>query len=361
MKAVFVSHHAGFVGGGELSLLQLLAELQQRQKMQIALAVPDEGWCMQQARAAGVATAILPMPPIGEPASLSALQDWLHHFQQHRCDVLHANTSRAAFYAGVTGRRLGIPVVFHCRIVERDRRLDWLIARLATRIVANSHATARRFLPRFAAKVETIHNGIALPEETAHRPHPALGEVPLLLCVARISRWKRHDLVLEAFAQLAAQMPELHLAMLGGPDPHDPAWMTELQQRSAAMACAARIHWPGQRDDMAAWYRAADALVLASREEPFGRVIIEAMAYGVPVTAANAGGPAEIIDNGVSGVLVDDDAPTAWADALQSLLVPGAFRDGVIEQGRQRAAEFSLARHADRMQALLLQLAEEGR
>lgn len=344
MRLVFASHHADQVGGGELSLLQLMQALNDRGVV-LSLAVPLEGWCSHQVRAAGMMTTLLPMPAIGGWASLEALAIWIRHFRWNRCDVLHANTSRAAFYAGLTGRWLGIPVVFHCRIAEADRRLDWLIARLATRIIANSQTTARRFLPHFSGKLETIYNGIVLPEEVEHRPHPEIGAVPLLLCVARVSRWKRHDLVLDAFALLAETMPDVHLAMLGGEDPCDRSWMEALKQRSMAMACSERIHWLGQRSDMADWYRAADALVLASREEPFGRVIVEAMASGVPVVAAHAGGPAEIIEQGVSGMLVDTDTPAAWADALRQVLTHDSFREQLIDQGYRRAADFSLDRH----------------
>jgi glycosyltransferase involved in cell wall biosynthesis len=361
MKTVFVSHHADFVGGGELSLLQLVQALHDR-GVELSLVVPREGWCSRQARASGVATAFLPMPGIGSWASLKALAAWHRYFRQQRCDVLHANTSRAAFYAGLTGRRLGIPVVFHCRIAEKDRRLDWLLARLATRIVANSQATAQRFLPRFADKVETIYNGIPLSNADGTKGRPAeIGGGRMVLCVARVSRWKRHDLVLEAFALLAETEPDVQLVMLGGSDPSDPNWMEELKRRSAAMPCGERIHWLGQRDDMAAWYGAADALILASRREPFGRVVVEAMASGVPVVAANAGGPAEIIEQGVSGVLVDADMPAAWADALRRVLTHDSFRERLIDQGGRRAADFSLDRHVEAMQGLFAGLLEEGR
>lgn len=358
MRVVSVSHHADFIGGGELSLLQFLQSLH-RKGEDVSLIVPAAGECQQQAQAEGIPTACLPMPALTGPGSIAALGSWLKHFRRHRCDVLHANTSRAAFYAGMVGRRLGIPVVFHCRVAERDRRLDWLIARMATVIVANSHASARRFLPRFSSKVEVIYNGVDMPERStsSHHIDAAIGEGPLLLCVARLSRWKRHDLVLEAFALLAEKMPELQLAMLGGSDPHDPEWSEILQQRSASLSCADRIHWLGQRKDIAAWYGAADVLILASREEPFGRVVVEAMAAGVPVVAANAGGPAEIIEQGLSGVLVDEDTPSGWAAAVDSLLSDDDFRAHVIQNGRRRAEEFSLDRHVASMASLFSRLA----
>ena len=343
MRIVFVSLFDDFVGGGEHSLLELMAHLSPPWRP--LLVVPAGGPLAEAAKAHGIEVVRLPMPKLGL-ASLPALWRWLAWLRTERPDLLHANNSRAAVYAGIAGRLLGIPMLFHCRIIERDRRLDWLIARLARRIVANSHATARRFAPHFAGKVETIYNGITMPPKAAAvaRP-PGIGNERIVLCVARVSRWKRHDLVLEAFARLTETVPGLHLVMLGGADPSDPAWMVALKRRSVAMACGERIHWLGQRDDVSGWYRIADALVLASRQEPFGRVVVEAMASGVPIVAANAGGPAEIIAHGVSGVLVDTDTPAAWADALRSVLTHDSFREGLIDQGRRRAADFSLDRH----------------
>lgn len=357
MRVASISLFSDFVGGGEHSLLDLVRHL--RPPCQPLLITPAPGPLASQASAFGIGQVHLPMPPLGL-ASLSALWRWLVWLQAERPALLHANNSRAAIYAGLAGRLCGIPMIFHCRVAERDPRLDWLIGRLATRIVANSHATARRFAPGFADKVETIHNGIELPDSMPeHRPHSELVVPRLLLCAARVSRWKRHDLVLDVFALLAESMPDLHLAMVGGADPHEPDWMEELERRSQAMACGERIHWLGQRDDMDAWYAAADALVLASREEPFGRVVVEAMSCGVPVVAANAGGPAEIIEQGQSGWLVDDDTAEGWAAALQSVLEHGSFRDTLIEGGFTRADEFSLARHVGRMQLLFARIARD--
>lgn len=359
MKIACTSQFSDFIGGGEHSLIDLASHLQP--PWQPILVTPAVGALSSKALASDIEVAYLPMPRLGI-ASLPALWRWLGWCRAERPALLYANNSRAAVYAGIAGRLLGIPMVFHCRIAERDRRLDWLIARLAARVVANSHTTARRFAPRFSDKVETIYNGIGMPSETTtpSKPQglPAMGDGRMVLCVARVSRWKRHDMVLEAFARLAEADPSLHLAMVGGSDPYDPAWMQELEARSAAMPCSRRIHWLGHRENLSDCYQAADALILASREEPFGRVVVEAMANGVPVVAANAGGPAEIIESGVSGVLVDVDTPEGWAEGLRSVLADGGFREGIIEHGRRRAAKFSLDRHVNRMQSLFALLME---
>lgn len=359
MKRAFVTHHAEFIGGGEHSLLDLLRQLSPEETL---LATPSAGALTAEAEAAGIRTLQLPMPPVGW-RSLGAIHAWRRWLRQEQPDLIHANSSRAALYAGLACLGMDIPLVFHCRVAERDRWLDWLIVRLASRIVANSRATARRFRPRFAGKIETIYNGIELPAAIETLPgRPA--EVPdgrIVLCVARLSRWKRHDLLLAAFELLAAEIPELQLVLLGGNDPFDPGWQQVLRARAAAMSCGNRIHWLGQRGDMANWYAASEVLVLPSREEPFGRVVVEAMAHGVPVVAANAGGPAEIIEPGVSGLLVDDDTPAGWAEALRLVLADASLRDRLIGGGRRRANEFSIERHVAAMLELFARLQEEGK
>ena len=350
VRIAFVSQFNDFVGGGEHSLMDLLRNLSAT--WQPVLVTPDAGPLSRKAASAGIDVAYLPLPKLGL-ATLPALWQWLRWLRAVRPALIHANNSRAAIYAGITGRMLGVPMIFHCRMAEKDHRLDWVIARLATHIVANSQATARRFHPRFADKTEAIYNGIDLAGCTGEiepvRPLD-VAEGRIVLCVARVSRWKRHDLVLDAFEILASRLDDLHLVMLGGSDPYDPSWMEALKARTATLPCAERIHWLGHRDDVLHLYRIADVLVLASRVEPFGRVIVEAMASGVPVVAANAGGPAEIIQHGVSGMLVEGDAPEAWADALRMVLAKGGFRDGLIANGRRRAGDFSLQRHVQAMQ-----------
>ena len=135
-----------------------------------------------------------------------------------RPSLIYANGSRAAFYAAIAGRLLGTPVVWHCRITEPDPYLDPLLLRLCTVVVANSHATSRRFIPRFQTKVRVVYNGINILRlrdpsvETAH-PFPARDKI--ILVVAGIHRSKRHDTILRAFQEVAPLDPTLQLVLIG--------------------------------------------------------------------------------------------------------------------------------------------------
>lgn len=341
----YASSSAAVMGGGELSLLELICGLPA--PYQSLLLLPGEGDLSRRAQALGIAVKILPMPKLGW-RSLSAIGVWLARLRPMRPSLLHANNSRAVFYAGMAGRLLGIPVIFHCRVAEEDPPLDWLLTRLVSRVITNSHATAVRFQAWPRLPLTVVHNGVSVPQLperlVGSRPKPFTAQ-RILLCVARVSRWKRHDIVLDVFTQLAGKMPDLHLLCVGGPDPQDPAWWTAMQARSRNVGCAERIHWLGHRDDVQAWYQAADVLVLASAREPFGRVLVEAMAWGVPVVAFRCGGVPEIVTDAEQGYLLEEGDIAGMRDAIRSLCETPALRQRMGAAGRERAKAFAVEAH----------------
>jgi glycosyltransferase involved in cell wall biosynthesis len=241
-----------------------------------------------------------------------------------------------------------VPVLWHCRIAQSDPYLDPLLARLSTRIATNSQATADRFSPRFQAKTSVVYNGVDI-EWLQHRrvlkPSLIQDEWKIILTVARVSKWKRHDLVLSAFEQVAKSDPMLHLVCLGSTDELEPDWWAYLQERTRLSPFSERVHWIGHVDDVRPWYRAAYTLVLASEREPFGRVIVEAMACGVPVIATRAGGVPEIIRHQQDGLLVAPDSVEELIEAIKKILQDKFLRERLFKSAQLRAESFSLERH----------------
>ncbi|MFC1536431.1 glycosyltransferase family 4 protein [Pseudomonadota bacterium] len=356
LRILFVTHNSDFVGGGELSQLQLLQSLYTEGE-RVMLAVPDTGWCENEAKSHGVPVLHLPMPAIGVLTLFSTVRGWMKKISEiEKPDVIHANTPRSCFYAGVAGRLLGIPVVFHCRIADSDPKLDWILVRLANCVVANSKTTAGRFRRWPKLDVRTVYNGVdADLLEAGGQDKQPFGAELVLLCVARVSRWKRHDLVLDAFEQLAKEFDGLHLVCVGAIDPYETDWWDTLQVRSQQSDFSDRIHWVGMQKDMAQWYHGADVLFLASEREPFGRVVIEAMAHGIPVVAFNAGGPAEIITDGEQGVLVTEEDNVA--EKMTPLFADRLLYEKMAAAGKKRAKEFSLTAHVSSMRGILSSLA----
>lgn len=143
-----------------------------------------------------------------------------------------------------------------------------------------------------------------------------LASIPILLYVGRFTALKRLDLLLRAYVRASpAFTSPAALVMLGGfPGEWEGSHPFEMSQDLGAQ----QVFLPGWHDhaDLPAIFAAADALVLASAQEPFGQVLVEGMACGVPAIAMAAGGPSEIIVNGQTGWLVKPDDEAALAAAL---------------------------------------------
>ncbi|MFI5213854.1 MAG: glycosyltransferase family 4 protein [Gemmatimonadales bacterium] len=199
----------------------------------------------------------------------------------------------------------------------------WRIAHFPPPAVVLNGVDTQRFAP--ASPNRWIHELLDLPKDARLIGMPAV-----------FARWKGHLLVIEAFERAAAEIPDAHLVLVGGPiydTVAERGYAEELVRRvgraslggteQAARSLTDRIHFVKFQSEPWRLYPEFDLVVhFSTRAEPFGRVVVEAMACGVPVVAAHAGGPAEIVEDGVTGWLIEPGDVTALSrrmvDALQS-------------------------------------------
>lgn len=163
--------------------------------------------------------------------------------------------------------------------------------------------------------------------------HGTPADAPLLLALGRLHPNKAFDVLIEALAEL----PSAWL-WIGGEGP----LRTALEAQARRLGVAERIRFLGWRHDIAGLLAAADILVCPSRHEPLGNVVIEGWAHGRPVVAARSAGPAALIEQGDSGLLVEiDDAP-GLAAALARVVESADLRDALVAGGRAAyEAEFT--------------------
>jgi glycosyltransferase involved in cell wall biosynthesis len=268
--------------------------------------------------------------------------------------LVHAHGSRGALYAGLAVRRLGVPLVWHVRIDEPDPRLDPLLVRLASAIVANSAATAARpgALRAAAGKVTVVPNGVDLARFAPGPPDAALrgalgldATLPLVGFFGRLEHAKGVDVLLDAVARVHAKLPATVLFVGDGP----------LRAPLAARAAAGGlpVAFAGRRDDVSELMRLCAVVVLPSRQEAFGRVLVEAMASGVPVIATAVGGIPEVCIDGLTGLLVPPEDPDALAVAIALTLTDQvATAARVAAAAAHVQARFDLAAHAAAVHAV---------
>jgi glycosyltransferase involved in cell wall biosynthesis len=210
----------------------------------------------------------------------------------------------------------------------------WLL-RTADSIVACSHALGRElsaFEPRCSGRIAVIHNGVdpgtLLTPAATHVP-PGIAGHSYLLSVGTFEHKKGQDVLLEAFALLRPDFPELRLVILGRTTP----FLSALRETVSRLDLEDRVRLVADvpHEAISAYYKHAVAFCLPSRAEPFGIVVLEAALFGLPVVATRVGGVGEIVRAGEDGLLVPADDPEALAGALRSTLTD-------VSAGEQRAA-----------------------
>jgi len=355
------SNHGEIIGGGEISLLGLLEGLD-RTRWAPTVVVPAEGPVAARCRALGLPVSVIPWPRLRRPG-LAAARSVLALHRLARVTgarFLHANGSRVMVYAGLAGRWAGLPVIWHVRMTDRDPVLDRLLSSLARTIVVNSHAVAKRLAWVRPGKVRCIYNGVDLGRFSIRDPPPSLREsiglekdVPVVLSVGRFVAFKGYRYLLEAARRVQEKRPVVHWILVG-----DGELRSELEGQCRRLNLDAQVHFTGWREDIPDILALASLFVLPSLEEPFGRVLIEAMAMGKAVVATDAGGVPEIVQHGKTGLLVPPAQPKALAEAVLGLLEDPARAARLGAAGRRRAeGSFSLTRHVAAVEALYAELA----
>ena len=184
------------------------------------------------------------------------------------------------------------------------------------------------------------HGEDACPLEGSLAPLDLPTDVPIVGLVGRMEPWKGQDRMLSAQALLRERGHRMHMVMVGG-DAYDisPDYARSLPGLAERLGLAGAVTMTGQVPDAGPYIERMDILVNASDCEPFGIVLLEGMARGVAVVAVDAGGPAEYVEDGRTGVLARSGDPHALADALEPLLASPALRHALGEAGRERFVE----------------------
>ncbi len=167
---------------------------------------------------------------------------------------------------------------------------------------------------------------------------PQLRERRFILFLSRIHEKKGCDLLIEAFAAVAAEHPDLHLVMAG---PDQSGWVARLQQQAAAAGVAGRITWPGMLRDDAKWgaFYCAEAFALPSHQENFGIAVAEALACGLPALISDKVNIWREVQASGAGLVGPDTAVGTTQILREWLAMPAAARRSMAEQALQLFAQ----------------------
>jgi glycosyltransferase involved in cell wall biosynthesis len=320
-------------GGAEVGLLRLAARLRERD-WEITLTSPHEGGLSE----AGYPWLRLDVGGLGAGEGARAVASWPRALRlAQRFDVVYLNST-------VCGRLLpalrGVRSVLHVHdIVARVPR-HWAQAEV---VLADSQAVADR-LEGLEPHVVYCPVELDPPPVEPPWPHGNGHSGPVVGFVGRIEPRKGVLDLIAAAPAIRAASPGAEVVIVGD-DPWD-AFPDYLAQVRAAQDV---VHVPWH-ENAAGLMRHFDVLVAPSLQEPFGTVLSEAMAVGTPVVATRVGGLAEVVDDGVTGLLVEPGEPDALAAAVLEVL---GRRDAMSAAARESARRFGADAYADRVEALI--------
>jgi glycosyltransferase involved in cell wall biosynthesis len=215
----------------------------------------------------------------------------------------------------------------------------WMLSS-ADLVVACSHALAaqvRVLSPR--AQVVAVWNAVAA------RPAPPPGR-PIdgryVICVAHFVTKKGHDVLLRAFQLIARERPEFRLVLIGGEGPERPAVTSQID--SLGLRGKVEVMVNVRPGEVWRWIWHADCLILPSRDEPFGIVLLEAAMARTPVVATRVGGVPEFVGDKTHGLLCEPDRPDEIASAVLATLTDIASAEARTRSFHEHAQAFTWQR-----------------
>ncbi|MFA6108632.1 MAG: glycosyltransferase [Candidatus Latescibacterota bacterium] len=307
--------------------------------------------------------------PVADLAAYAAIS---RRLREGRYDLVHTHISKAGILGRLAAVWARVPVVvhtYHGQVAELSgtspasllfRACERVAARRTDRLVAVSQDTARACLAMGIGRQDqyrVIHGGIEVSRFSDYAA-PAGGFPggpggPRLGAIGSLTEEKGFEVLLRAMPAIRAREPGTRLWIIGsGP----------LQPRLVGLAresdLGGAVAFPGIVEDVRPWLAGLDLLVVPSRREGLGLVILEGMAMGIPVVASRVGGIPEVVVDGETGLLVEAGDPASLAAAALTLLADPERRRRMGRAGRQRAIErFSLetmsARIAEEYELLL--------
>ena len=325
----------GTNGGAQEHLHSLVTRIDP-QRYDVSVVALSAGSAVRKLQKAGVAVLV-----IDDPDDTIAVGALAAHLAEARADVVHAHmyraetvATRAVIALGEAGqRRPYLVATIHSsrvRSLEDQQHLRELTPHM-DRLIAVSHAIQHKLIDeqRTSVPVSLVYNGVdlerydnqeaccTLPEEYGMEPGSQIVGV-----VARLEPEKGHPTLLEAWPAVLRAVPDAYLLIVGEGSRRD-----ALEAQARELRIAHRVVFTGRRDDVPAVTAALDVAVLPSYREAQGMVILEAMALSRPVVASNVGGIPEMIEDGVTGLLVPPRDPAALATAIGKLLTNHPLAD----------------------------------
>lgn len=345
--------------GGERSLLATLPLLRREGIEPVALA-PAAGPLAEALARGGVEHRPFDVHPLDRPTR-EMLRAELHALLTAiRPGLVHANSLSMGRFSGPVVEAAGIPSIAHLRDLVGLSLAGVNDLNRHTRLLAVSEATRQFHVGQGIdeARTHLCYNGVDLavfrPRPATGRLHRQLGLPPDAVLAATIGQLvmrKGHDVLVRAAARVKDRLPKVHWIVAGARYSQKAeaiAYEAGLHEAIAAAGLTNRFHFLGTIDGIEQLLPEVALLVHPARQEPLGRVLLEAAAAGIPCIATDVGGTREIFPDATTARLVGVNDDESLASAMIELIESPELRKAMSEAARRRAEEAFDAERAAR-------------
>ena len=363
-RRVIFAHPSADLYGSDLQLIESVAALRAA-GAQCTVVLPQPGPLVPRLVVAGAHVETVDFPVLRKeflhpvrfvrliPQAFGSSVRLLQLLRRLRPDVVYVNTMSIPVWA-ILAKLARLRSVIHVHEAENTlpRILKVLLALpvlAGNAVITNSEAARRELIsavPLLARRTSVIYNGV--PDNGALPDHARDAHDPIILAlVGRLSPRKGIDVAVEAAAILRDQGRDLRLLLCGSIFPGYEWYEEQLQTQVSERRLQDTVHFRGYVERPAEVLLSSHIVLVPSRTEPFGNVTVEAMLAQRPVIASDIQGPAEIVRDGVTGMLVPPNDPRALANAIARLADDPEFGAALAANGRRDAvARFGVARYA---------------
>jgi glycosyltransferase involved in cell wall biosynthesis len=261
---------------------------------------------------------------------------------QTRPDLVHIDSFLVTPLM-LAAHQAGIPVVQHIRVLPGRYAAEGY--QLADRTIAISEACRLDLLRSGLQpdRVVRVYNGLD-PDRFRPRPRPDSDDF-IILAVARVCEQKRQHYLISALSRLIERVQNCRVVFAGECHPNHASYLEKLRREIDTRGLTEHVQFAGFEAEIEKLYANADVSVLCSTSEAFGRCLVESMAMGVPVVAANDGGILEVVDHEVNGLLFEPYSVESLAASIERVARDSTLRERLKTNGIVRASQFSLGRY----------------
>ena len=356
-------------GGGELMFWHLM--LHGRGKgMDFVAVFFGEGPLVEQTRELGITVYVVQAGRMRELHRMGkAIGEITGIIRREGVGLVVGWMGTAQLYGGPAAKRAGVPNLWYQLGIPLDKSLlDRIAAALPANAILTLSKAGREAQRGVSSKrpLGLVYPGVelenydpaALPSrEEARRKVGIPPDGPLIGIVGRLQKWKGMHVLVDAMPLIQKRYPDARCVIVGGQHAAEPEYEGIVAQQIKEKGLSERVTMVGLQKNVPEWMQAMDVIVHASDHEPFGMVVIEAMALEKPVIAGDAAGPTEIITPEENGLLAPYGDPEKIAAAILRYLDDPAFAVRVGKAARTRALDFTAQKYADNLVAAFKELA----